>query len=105
MKNRFIGLLVAAFATITFTVGQACAAGDTIKIGMIAEMTGSFADFGFNIVNGAKAYIKEHGDTVAGKKIELIVKDVGGPSPEVAKRFAQELIVKDKVDFIAGLGF
>jgi branched-chain amino acid transport system substrate-binding protein len=105
MKNRFISLLAILLATITLSASQVCAAGDTIKIGMIAEMTGSFSDFGFNIVNGAKAYIKEHGDTVAGKKIELIVKDVGGPSPEVAKRFAQELIVKDKVDFIAGFGF
>ncbi len=90
---------------LALSADQACAAGSTIKIGMIAEMTGSFSDFGFNIVNGAKAYMKEHGDTVAGKKIELIVKDVGGPSPEVAKRLAQELIVKDKVDFIAGFGF
>jgi branched-chain amino acid transport system substrate-binding protein len=98
----FMMIVCGVFA---LAAGQASAAGDTIKIGMIAEMTGSFSDFGFNIVNGARAYIKEHGDTVAGKKIELIVKDVGGPSPEVAKRFAQELIVKDKVDFIAGFGF
>jgi branched-chain amino acid transport system substrate-binding protein len=105
MKNKCIGFLLTMFATITLTTGQTLAAGDTIKVGIIAEMTGSFADFGFNIVNGAKAYVKEHGDTVAGKKIELIVRDVGGPSPEVAKRLAQELIVKDKVDFIAGFGF
>ena len=105
MKNICIGFFVTMFVTITLATDQACAVGNTIKVGIIAEMTGSFSDFGFNIVNGAKAYIKEHGDTVAGKKIELIVKDVGGPSPEVAKRLAQELIVKDKVDFIAGLGF
>jgi branched-chain amino acid transport system substrate-binding protein len=104
-KLRILVFMMAVCGIFVITAGQARAAGDTIKIGMIAEMTGSFADFGFNIVNGAKAYIKEHGDTVAGKKIELIVKDVGGPSPEVAKRFAQELIVKDKVDFIAGFGF
>jgi branched-chain amino acid transport system substrate-binding protein len=104
-KLKILVFMMAVCGIFVITTGQARAAGDTIKIGMIAEMTGSFADFGFNIVNGAKAYIKEHGDTVAGKKIELIVKDVGGPSPEVAKRFAQELIVKDKVDFIAGFGF
>jgi branched-chain amino acid transport system substrate-binding protein len=48
--------------------------------------------------------MKEHGDTVAGKKIELIIKDVGGPAPDVSKRLAQELVVKDNVDFIAGFG-
>jgi branched-chain amino acid transport system substrate-binding protein len=79
-------------------------AADTIKVGIIAEMTGGFADFGQQMTTGAKAYIKEHGDTVAGKKIELIIKDVGGPAPDVAKRLAQELVVQDNVDFIAGFG-
>ena len=79
-------------------------AADTIKVGVIAEMTGAFADFGQQMTTGAKAYIKEHGDTVAGKKIELIIRDVGGPAPDVSKRLAQELIVKDNVDFIAGFG-
>ena len=83
---------------------QAAVAADTIKVGIIAEMTGAFADFGQQMTTGAKAYVKEHGDTVAGKKIELIVKDVGGPSPDVSKRLAQELVVKDNVDFIAGFG-
>jgi branched-chain amino acid transport system substrate-binding protein len=79
-------------------------AADTIKVGVIAEMTGAFADFGQQMTTGAKAYMKEHGDTVAGKKIELIVRDVGGPSPDVSKRLAQELVVKDNVDFLAGFG-
>jgi branched-chain amino acid transport system substrate-binding protein len=105
MSRRSFGFIMCICAISALAAGQAFASGPTIKIGMIAEMTGAFADFGFNIVNGAKAYMKEHGDTVAGKKIELIIKDVGGPSPEVAKRLAQELIVKDKVDFIAGFGF
>ena len=52
--------------------------------------------------NGIKLYVKQHGDTVAGKKIEFIRKDVGGVAPDVAKRLAQELIVRDKVDIIAG---
>ena len=46
--------------------------------------------------------MKQHGDTVAGKKIEIIRKDTGGPNPDVAKRLAQELIVRDKVDILAG---
>ena len=46
--------------------------------------------------------MKQHGDTVAGKKIEIIRKDVGGIAPDVAKRLAQELVVRDKVDILAG---
>ena len=52
--------------------------------------------------NGVKTYMQQHGDTVAGKKIEIIVKDSGGLAPDVAKRLAQELIVRDKVDILAG---
>lgn len=98
MKKLLItGLLALATA-------QASAAGDTIKVGVLAEMSGTFADFGLQMTNGAKAYMKQHGDTVAGKKIELIIKDTTGPAPEVAKRLAQELVVKDGVDFLAGFG-
>ena len=46
--------------------------------------------------------MKQHGDTVAGKKIEIIRKDVGGINPPVAKRLAQELVTRDKVDILAG---
>ncbi len=93
----------AALAAGALTMLPAHAA-DTIKVGIITEMTGAFADFGQQMTTGAKAYMKEHGDTVAGKKVELIIKDVGGPAPDVAKRLAQELVVKDNVDFIAGFG-
>ena len=51
-----------------------------------------------------KTYMKLHGDTVAGKKIEVIQKDIGGPAPDVAKRLAQELVTRDKVDFLVGFG-
>ena len=53
--------------------------------------------------NAIKLYVKQHGDTVAGKKIEIIRKDTGGIAPDVAKRLAQELIVRDKVDILGGL--
>jgi branched-chain amino acid transport system substrate-binding protein len=73
-----------------------------IKIGVINSYSGQFADTGAQIDNGIKLYMKQHGDTVAGKKIEIIRKDTGGPNPDVAKRLAQELIVRDKVDILAG---
>jgi len=94
----------AGVALATALVASTAGAADTIKVGIIAEMTGAFADFGQQMTTGAKAYMKANGDTVAGKKIELIIKDVGGPSPDVSKRLAQELVVKDNVDFIAGFG-
>jgi branched-chain amino acid transport system substrate-binding protein len=79
-------------------------AQEPIRVGMILEMSGPFADIGRQLLNGARAYVKAHGDSVAGRKIELIVKDTTGASPEIAKRLAQQLIVSDKVDFLAGFG-
>src|SRR5438105_13165184 len=82
----------------------AVSAQDTIKIGVIAEFSGPFADYGKEIEGGMKAYLKQHGNTIAGHKIELIVRDTTGPSPDLAKRLAQELVTRDNVDFIAGFG-
>ena len=89
---------------VALATGQAGAAGNTIKVGVLAPMSGTFADFGQQITNGAKAYIKQYGDTVDGKKIELVIRDTTGPAPDVAKRLAQELVVQHKVDFIVGFG-
>ena len=101
MERTFLrALLVGLLASLSF----ATAAQNTIKVGVIAEFSGPFAAYGQQIEAGMKAYLKEHGDTVAGKKIELITRDTGGPAPEVAKRFAQELITRDKVQFLAGFG-
>jgi branched-chain amino acid transport system substrate-binding protein len=97
--KKWIILAAAALAA-----GQASAAGNTIKVGVLAEMSGTVADFGQQMTNGAKAYMKQYGDTVGGKKIELVIKDTTGPAPDVAKRLAQELVVKDNVDFIVGFG-
>ena len=84
--------------------GEAKPAGTTIKLGLIASFSGPFADVGGQIENGIKAWLKEHGDTVAGKKIEILRRDTTGPAPEVAKRLAQELVTRDHVDFLVGFG-
>lgn len=76
----------------------------SIKIGVIAEFSGPFADYGKNIESGMRTYLKLHGDTHAGRKIELLIRDTTGPAPDVAKRLAQELVTRDKVDFLAGFG-
>jgi branched-chain amino acid transport system substrate-binding protein len=99
MLKSLVGLLSATALMAGAT--QASAQG-TVKVGLIMTLSGQFADAGIQMQNGVKTYLKEHGDTVAGKKIEVIVKDSGGMAPDVAKRLAQELVVRDKVDIIAG---
>src|SRR5215470_7518873 len=79
----------------------AAAAQEPLKIGLIQSMTGAFNTVGKAAVNGARLYIQQHGDTVAGKKIELIVKD-DGSVPDVGKRLAQDLIVTDKIAILGG---
>ncbi len=91
-----VGLALAAFG-----VGAAHAE-DTIKIGIINAYSGQFADTGNQLDNGIRLYVKQHGDMVAGKKLEFIRKDVGGVAPDLAKRLAQELVVRDHADILAG---
>src|SRR6202171_849164 len=78
-------------------------AQETVKIGLILPMTGGQASTGKQIDNAVKLYMQQNGDTVAGKKIEIILKD-DAAVPDNTKRLAQELIVNDKVNFIAGFG-
>ncbi|HWM82155.1 MAG TPA: ABC transporter substrate-binding protein [Pseudolabrys sp.] len=94
---------IATAALLTTAVGMTAAnAQGTVKVGVIMTYSGQFADAAAQMDNGIKLYMKKHGDTVAGKKIEIIRKDTGGPAPDVAKRLAQELVVRDKVDILAG---
>jgi len=96
-----------AFATATALTAltlpnPAAAQQQPIKIGVIMTYSGQFADAAQQIDNGIKLYMKEHGDAVANRKIEIIRKDTGGTAPDVARRLAQELIVRDGVDILAG---
>lgn len=95
---------IAALAVAGAFAMPAAQAQDTIKVGVIASFSGPFADYGKQMQGGIKAWMAQHGDSVAGKKIQLIYKDTTGPSPEIAKRLAQELVVREKVDFLAGFG-
>jgi branched-chain amino acid transport system substrate-binding protein len=94
-------LLVAAVALLALPV----LAQQPVKVGVVAPFSGVAADFGRQMQAGIDAFFKLHGDTFAGRKIEVLVRDTGGPNPEVAKRLAQELVTRDKVDFLAGFGF
>ncbi|MBS0530446.1 MAG: ABC transporter substrate-binding protein [Proteobacteria bacterium] len=96
-------LLLAGAALVGASAFAAAQAEDAVKIGLILPMTGGQASTGKQIDNAVKLYMKQHGDTVAGKKIEIILKD-DAAVPDNTKRLAQELIVNDKVSFIAGFG-
>ncbi len=105
MMNRPGTLILPAAIAAGMALAPCAYADDTIKIGLLDQFSGQFADFGEQIGNGVEAFIREHGDTVDGKKIEILKRDQAGPNAERAKQLAQELIVRDKVDFIAGIDF
>ncbi len=89
--------VLAAIATSTGAQAQG-----TVKIGLIMPYSGQFADAATQMDNAIKLWVKQNGDTVAGRKLEFIRKDTGGIAPDVAKRLAQELVVRDNVDILAG---
>ena len=91
---------LAALAALTATPVQAA---DTIKIGLIVPVTGPFSYMGRQITAGVSLYLAEHGATVAGKTVEIVLKDDAG-LPDNSRRLAQELVVNDKVAVLAGFG-
>ena len=96
LTTLVLGLAAAAL------FGVSAQAQGVIKIGLIEPYSGQFADAATQQDDAIKLFMKQNGDTVAGKKIEIIRKDVGGINPPVAKRLAQELVMRDKVDILAG---
>jgi branched-chain amino acid transport system substrate-binding protein len=77
-------------------------AQDAVKIGLIMPYSGQFADTATQMDNGIKLYMKQHGDTLGGAKVEFVRKDTGGIAPDIAKRLAQEAIVRDRADILGG---
>jgi branched-chain amino acid transport system substrate-binding protein len=92
---------LAVIAVVLLAASTAHAQG-AIKIGLILPYSGQFADTATQMDNAIKLYVKQNGDVVAGRKLEFIRKDTGGIAPDVAKRLAQELVVRDNVDILAG---
>ena len=97
---------IAAAATMAVLAAAATGANaqEPIKVGAVLEVTGPFASIAKQIENGMRLYMARNGETVAGRKIELIIKDSTGAQPEVAKRLVTELVTRDKVDFVVGFG-
>ena len=95
---------MALVATTVLALSAGGVAAQPVKIGVVAEFSGPFADYGTQIVNGMKTYLKQNGDAFGGRKIEIIQRDTTGAAPDIAKRLAQELITRDNVDILAGFG-
>ncbi len=91
-----------ALLALSLAAGTA-AAQDAVKIGLILPMTGPFASTGRQIDGAVRLWMQQHGDTVAGRKVEVILKDDAG-TPDTTRRLAQELVVNDKVNILAGFG-
>ncbi len=102
LKKRIL-LQVAAVALMGGCIASAAHAEDTIKIGLVLPMTGPFASTGRQIDAAVKLYLAQYGDKVAGKRVEVLLKDDAGVA-DTTRRLAQELVVNDKVAVLAGFG-
>jgi branched-chain amino acid transport system substrate-binding protein len=94
-----IALAAAGALASTGTMPSSALAQDTAKIGLVLPLTGGLAPVGKQVQAGAQLYVQKHGASIAGKKLDLIIKD-DGSVPDNSKRLAQELIVNDKVAVI-----
>jgi branched-chain amino acid transport system substrate-binding protein len=104
MKRSLVSGLAAVTAAFLIT-RSAGADAPPLKIGVVTTMSGNFTQSGKTADAAMAAFFKEHGDTVAGRKVVVIKRDDGGNAPDTAKRLAQELIVSEHVDFLMGLVF
>lgn len=100
LKKSLAALLVVASWGVAVPVFSA----EPLKVGMVLPMSGPFAGYGKQIEHGVRLYLALNGDTFSGRKVQLIIKDDTGVAPELSKRAAQELVVRDKVDILAGFG-
>jgi branched-chain amino acid transport system substrate-binding protein len=101
--KRPTALWVIVVALTVSTGGTVASAQQALKIGLILPLTGPFTSTGHQIEAAAKLYMQQNSDTIAGKKVQLLVKDDGGVA-DTTKRLAQELIVREKVAVLAGFG-
>jgi branched-chain amino acid transport system substrate-binding protein len=93
--HNYFAIAGLAIAAAGLSAGRATAE-DTVKIGLVMPMTGTVGAAGQETMAGVRLYMAQHGDSVAGKKIEILLRD-DGSVPDVAKRLTQELVVNDHV--------
>jgi len=93
--------VVAALA-LTASVLMPAHAQDKIRVGIIGQFSGPFAQSGLAFRQGVEVFMAERGDRVGGRQVEVLYRDVGGSNPAVAKRLAEELVVRDQVSVLGG---
>ncbi len=99
MRTKWLGAALLAAGMVGAAQAQ------TVKVGIIAPFSGPFAHYGTLFKAGAEAYVASQGGKLAGQNIEFVWRDEGGPNPANTRTLAQELVVKDKVDYIGGIVF
>ena len=103
-KRQALHALFGAAVIAAASIGHAHAADATpFKIGFILPMTGQSASTGKQIQAAINLYMAQNGSTIAGRKIEVTVKDDAGVA-DTTRRIAQEMVVNDKIDVLAGFG-
>lgn len=99
-------LFKAASAALALSViGTGLSFADTIKVGVIAPFSGPFAIYGKQYKEAIEVYVDQHGTKAGDHEIEFIYKDVGGPNPDNSRSLAQELLIREQVDYLAGFTF
>lgn len=99
------GAALGAALDTTLARGALAAAEGPLRIGLIVTYSGPYADYGRQMDNGIALWLQQNGGTVAGREVEIIRRDTAGPAPDLATRFARELITRAGVELILGLDF
>ncbi|PJI95846.1 amino acid/amide ABC transporter substrate-binding protein (HAAT family) [Acidovorax sp. 69] len=103
--RRTVTCALLAASGLALASTQALAQNTAVKVGVVGPFSGPFAHYGALFKAAAEAYVTSQGGKLAGKDIEFIYRDTGGPNPGQTKTLVQELIVKDKVDYLGGFVF
>lgn len=98
-------MLLGIGAIMLSNVAMAQNSSTPVKIGVIASLSGVYEIGGKQMQNGINTFLKQNGNRLGGRPVEIIYRDTGGPNPDVAKRIAQELVTREKVDILAGFDF
>ena len=105
MKFNRRAIACALFASAGLSLASPQAMAQAVKVGIIGPFSGPFAHYGSLFKAAAESYVASQGGKLAGKDIEFIYRDTGGPNPALTKTLVQELLVKDKVDYLGGFVF
>ena len=96
-------LRIGAVVLVLGAAGHASA--ETVKVGLIVPFSGEYAQWGVETKGGVEVYQQLHGKTVNGNQIEVVMRDEGGINPARSKQLSSELILRDRVQFLAGYVF